>query len=82
MLNLDNARPKDVRSLQNWVSGTSCLAREETAYLGYERELVGLAPTGDGAMKQFEAWVEDVFIRLYRGFRTVRGAFLGKMLTD
>ena len=60
-----------MESLQNWLSGTGCLAREETAYLEH-RELVSLAPAGDGAMVQLEAWVETQLIRFYSGFRKVR----------
>jgi hypothetical protein len=65
------ALPRDVLSLQNWVEGTGCLSREETEYLENERELISLAPPGDKAMKQLEDWVEDQFVRHYKGFRAV-----------
>ena len=70
-LNLGTAQRRDIESLQNWLSGTGCLAREETAYLAH-RELVSLAPAGDGAIVQLEALVETQLIRFYRGFRKVR----------
>ena len=72
MLSLGAAQQRDVKSLQNWLDGTGNLAREERAYLTHHRELVSLAPAGDSAIAQLEAWVEDKFIRLWRGFRKVR----------
>ncbi|KAH6696606.1 hypothetical protein BKA61DRAFT_623295 [Leptodontidium sp. MPI-SDFR-AT-0119] len=72
MLNFGPARRRDVESLQNWLDGTGCLAREEAAYLTHHRELVSLAPAGDNAIIQLEAWVEDKLIRFYRGFRKSR----------
>jgi hypothetical protein len=70
MLSFDSAQRRDVESLQNWLNGTGCLAREETAYLGH-RELASLAPAGDSAIVQLEAWVEEKLIRFYSGFRKV-----------
>ena len=60
-------------SLQNWVDGTGCLSREETQYLEHEHEheLITLASPNDTAMKQLEDWVEDLFVRRYKGFREV-----------
>jgi hypothetical protein len=72
MLNFGPAQQRDVKSLQNWLDGTGYLAREERAYLTHHRELVSLAPAGDSAIVQLEAWVEDKFIRLWRDFRKVR----------
>ena len=71
ILSFDHAPTRDVLSLQNWVDGTGCLSREETEYLKQGQELMSLAPPSDGAMKQFEDWVEDLFIRYYKDFRTV-----------
>jgi hypothetical protein len=72
MLNFSPAQQRDVKSLQNWLDGTGYLAREERAYLSHHRELVSLAPAGDNAIVQLEAWVEDKFIRHWRDFRKVR----------
>ncbi|KAK3936714.1 hypothetical protein QBC46DRAFT_461337 [Diplogelasinospora grovesii] len=72
MLSFGSAEGRDVRSLQNWLDGTGCLAREETAYLTHSRDLVSLAPAGDNAVLQLETWVEDKLIRFYRGFRKRR----------
>ena len=72
MLSMNPVSRKDVQSLQNWLDGTGCLAREETEYLTHQRELVSLAPAGDSALLQLEAWIEDNLIRFYRGFRKVQ----------
>lgn len=72
MLSYEIAHRRDVRSLQNWIDGTGCLAREETEFLLRRHELVTLAPAGDNAVVQLENWVEDRLIRFYRGFRGVR----------
>lgn len=72
MLNFGPAQERDVESLQHWLDGTGCLAREERKYLTHHRELVSLAPAGDSAIVQLEAWVETKFIRLWRDFRKAR----------
>jgi hypothetical protein len=71
MLSFGSAQQRDVKSLQNWLDGTGYLAREERAYLTHHQELVSLAPAGDNAMVQLEAWVEGKFIRMWRDFRKV-----------
>ncbi|KIW80557.1 hypothetical protein Z517_07173 [Fonsecaea pedrosoi CBS 271.37] len=69
MLSLPSAEQRDVESLQMWLDGNRCLARKETAYLAQDKELVSLAPVTDRGIMQLEAWVEDMLIRFYRGFR-------------
>lgn len=76
MLSLNPAPRRDVQSLQNWLNGTGCLAREETEYLTHQNELISLASRGDSALLQLEGWIEDNLIRFYRGFRKVRKEFL------
>lgn len=71
MLGYSPAQQRDIASLQNWLDGTGCLARAETEYLTYYRELASLAPAYDSAVVHLEAWVEDKLIRFYRGFRKV-----------
>lgn len=72
MLSFGLAGERDVESLHNWLEGTGCLAREETAYLMHDQDLISLAPTGDSAVLQLETWVEDKMIRFYHRFRNVR----------
>lgn len=71
-MGLQSANGRDIASLQNWVDGTGCLARDETAYLTCKDELVSLAPAMDSAVLQLETWVEDKLIRYWHGFRRVR----------
>jgi hypothetical protein len=72
VLSFEHAPQRDIRSLQNWVNGNACISREETEYLEHEEDLMTLASLGDSAMRKIESWVEDMFIRFYRGFRKVR----------
>ncbi|KAI0852640.1 hypothetical protein F5Y00DRAFT_258490 [Daldinia vernicosa] len=69
ILSLHSADRRDITSLQNWVQGTGCLARDETAYLSCRRELVSLAPVTDSGIQQLETWVEDKLVRLLHRFR-------------
>lgn len=71
MMSLNTAQPRDIQSLQNWLGGNGCLAEEESAYLAHCGELVSLAPAGDNAMLQLEAWVEDRLVRFWQNFRKV-----------
>ncbi|OTB18770.1 hypothetical protein K445DRAFT_19378 [Daldinia sp. EC12] len=52
----------DYESLLNWLRGTGSIARDETAYLTYDQELVSLAPTGDDGLRQLETWIENKLI--------------------
>jgi hypothetical protein len=72
MLSFEAAKPRDVLSLQNWVNGNACLAREETAYLTRCNELLSVASLGDGAVSWLEAKVEDILIRFYKVVYKVR----------
>ncbi|KAI1303464.1 hypothetical protein F5Y03DRAFT_186238 [Xylaria venustula] len=69
ILSLNRAQPRDITSLRNWTNGTSSISRDETAYLEHEGELISLAFCKDGATKKLEDWVEDLFVRRYKGFR-------------
>lgn len=71
MLQFEGAGARDVTSLQNWLDGNGCIARDETAYLDHDRDLFSLAPTTDNAMVRFEAWVEDRLMQCLPGFRSV-----------
>ncbi|KAF2626793.1 hypothetical protein BU25DRAFT_72116 [Macroventuria anomochaeta] len=72
MLSLDAAESRDMASLQNWLDGTGCIARDESAYIKHSREMACLSPCGDSALVQLEAWVETKLTRVYRGFRQNR----------
>ena len=65
ILSLGKAQSRDIESLEHWVEGTGFIAREETAYLTQQRDLMSLAPVADNAVVQLEAWVEDQLIHFY-----------------
>lgn len=64
ILGREAARPRDVSSLQNWVNGNGCIAREETAYLEHSKELLSVASADDTVMTWLETFVEASLIRL------------------
>ncbi|KAI9771000.1 MAG: hypothetical protein M1840_002704 [Geoglossum simile] len=66
MLDGGFAKPRNIRSLQNWVNGNGCLSWEETEYLTHCNDLRSVVPTEDHAMVRFEAWVEDNVVRLLK----------------
>lgn len=66
MLGCDNAKPRDVQSLQNWVHGNACLNWEETKYLDHEEDLFAISSIGDNATRKLEAWVEDSLARWFQ----------------
>lgn len=72
MLGFEAAKPRHVLSLQNWVNGNACLAREETAYLARGNELLSIASSDDGAVTRLAEWMEDRLIRFFRGSYKVR----------
>lgn len=73
MLCMLSPEQRDLESLTSWLRGTGSIARDEIEYLKLDRsrELLSLAPAGDNAMAQLEAWIEDQLIRLWHGFREV-----------
>ncbi|KAI9859984.1 MAG: hypothetical protein M1813_006331 [Trichoglossum hirsutum] len=66
MLDGGFAKPRDIRSLQNWVNGNGCLSWEETEYLTHCNDLRSVVPSEDHAIVRFEAWVEDNVVRLLK----------------
>jgi len=66
MLKSEAAKPRNVRSLQNWVNGNGCLSWEETAYLTHCNDLRSVVPSEDSTAVRFETWVEDGLVRLLR----------------
>lgn len=71
MLTYEAANPRDVLSLQNWVKGNPCLARDETAYLTRCKELLSVVDPGDGIVVRLEAWIEEKLVQFYKSPREV-----------
>ena len=71
MISGEAAKPRGVRSLQNWVNGNGCLSWEETKYLTHCHDLRNAIPSQDDATVQFETWVEDCLVHLVKKFQNV-----------
>ena len=71
MLKYELAKPKAILSLQNWVNGNGCLAREETAYLEQNNELIRVHTSDDGAIERLETWIDNKLIQIYNLFGKV-----------
>ncbi|CAG8973488.1 hypothetical protein HYALB_00002813 [Hymenoscyphus albidus] len=50
---------RDIISLNNWVEGTSCLARQDSSYLDHKDDLMNLTGPVDNAITRTESVVED-----------------------
>ncbi|KAI0804904.1 hypothetical protein GGR55DRAFT_657707 [Xylaria sp. FL0064] len=81
MLNLAPAKQRSVSSLQHWINGNGCVARDEAAYLGCTEELVSVTETDDTVMSWLETLVEDCLIRTRGYFRRV-GTYLQSCVRD
>ncbi|KAJ3566496.1 hypothetical protein NPX13_g7109 [Xylaria arbuscula] len=69
ILNLAPAKQRSVSSLQHWINGNGCVARDEAAYLGCTKELASVTETDDTVMSWLETLVEDCLIRTRGYFR-------------
>ncbi|KAH6641970.1 hypothetical protein C7974DRAFT_384599 [Boeremia exigua] len=63
------AESKDITSLQNWLSATGCIPRDETMYLSHTKDLASLASPADNPVLRLESWVERTMVWLWHGFR-------------
>jgi hypothetical protein len=68
---LQEAAKRDVTSLQNWLDGTGCISRDETAFLDKEGDLASLASPPDEAIASFEPLIEQIVMRLCKLFKKV-----------
>ena len=71
ILGFEAARPRDVLNLQNWVNGSGCIAREETAYLQNCRELLSVNSLDDHAITWLEILVGGILVQLSKCFGKV-----------
>ncbi|MCJ1238458.1 hypothetical protein MMC14_006447 [Varicellaria rhodocarpa] len=69
ILSLSAASERDVESLQNWVTGTSSLAREETAFLDNHNDLLKLVEPADEAISSLEPFIEAVILKFRKWTR-------------
>lgn len=57
LLSYEEAKPRDIQSLQNWLDIDGCVIHDDRAYLS-SGDLFYVAPPADNAMARFESWVE------------------------
>ncbi|KAK4690873.1 hypothetical protein P7C71_g6014, partial [Lecanoromycetidae sp. Uapishka_2] len=68
---LESAKQRDIASLRNWIAGTACVAREETAYLSHPSDLINISSPKDHASDRLETLLEESLMRFWKGFRGV-----------
>ncbi|KAJ3521845.1 hypothetical protein NM208_g13109 [Fusarium decemcellulare] len=62
---LEDADPRAVTNLQNWIDGTGCIARAESRFLNYPpEELLGISPQDESAMIGLQSTVAENLLRL------------------
>lgn len=71
ILNYAHAKPRNILSLQNWINGNGCIARDETAYLTRCSDLIALNSSHDSATERLEDWIEDKLVRFCKLVRKV-----------
>ncbi|KAI1758573.1 hypothetical protein GGR53DRAFT_529297 [Hypoxylon sp. FL1150] len=60
ILKLEDAQPRNVQNLQNWVNGNGNIARAETAYLGRSEDLASVADSDGTVILWLRVMVEAV----------------------
>ncbi|KAL2011080.1 hypothetical protein VTN00DRAFT_3798 [Thermoascus crustaceus] len=78
ILQFNNATPRAVMSLRNWINGNACIAREETEFLENDHDLLTLATPEDSTLKDIEDWVEHRLIQYCGGLYKDRCNYLSK----
>ena len=74
MLSYTSPRERDVRSLENWIERTACLARDETAYLTKRNDLLSITTPIDNTLVGLEQFCENMIIVVYKWFKRVCNA--------
>ena len=59
---LKAARSRDISNLCNWLEYTGCVARDETGFLTFERDLINPIRAEDSALTPFQELMEDLLI--------------------
>jgi hypothetical protein len=72
MLSYESPQSRDVASLENWITRTACLARDETAYLSKTQDLLSVTSLLDDSIVVLEQYCENVVIAIFKWLRRVR----------
>ncbi|KAI0549743.1 hypothetical protein F4679DRAFT_584206 [Xylaria curta] len=78
----DAAPSRTISNLQNWVDGTGCIARNETAYLEHAEDLFSLATSEDRLVTWLEARTEDFCVFCWNLFPRTKAASSLRGLLD
>jgi hypothetical protein len=57
VLLFESPLPLHVSSIENWLEGNGCIARDETKFLDHEDDLLTIAPVEDGVLRWLELLV-------------------------
>lgn len=69
---LQDAPMRDIDSIQNWFAGNGCIAREESAFLEREDDLLNLASSRDYAIARLEPLIELITMFLCKLLKKVK----------
>lgn len=73
MLDCRPAPERSVLNLLEWTGNNACIARDETAYLEQQTDLMSVVHPTDDALDRVEEFLEDAWIRFRRSARQVGG---------
>lgn len=77
ILGIEPAQRREILNLQNWLSDSGCIARDETQYLDDQRDLMNLGGYSvDRALNRLQGPIEDTVIWLSKKF-----VFLEKLVS-
>jgi hypothetical protein len=68
---LQDAPKRDIGSIQNWIEGTGCIARDESAFLEKENDIVNLASPRDYAIANLEPVIETIVMYFCKWLKKV-----------
>ena len=69
MLEHCSAPRRALLNVVEWTNNNACIARDETAYLDQEGDLMSVVNSADDALDRVEEVLEDAFIRFRRSRR-------------
>jgi hypothetical protein len=80
VLSFEGASHRAVASLQNWVDGNGCIAREETAYLARAEDLLCVVSPDDNAVSSLGTLIEDSRVYFREKYGQVRNPRLALLM--
>ena len=62
------AQRRDFEGLKKWVDGNGCIAKEESRYLGHEKDLFTLSSEDEDPLSRLERSVEDALVPFFKTY--------------